>query len=67
LERLQVVGCQRDKAGDRKLHFDQYCLLLLVATNLLDLPAWIIAWVYPGKVSNTQCVTFDLSQHSIII
>lgn len=30
LERLHDVGCQRDKAGNRKLHFDQYCLLMLV-------------------------------------
>ncbi len=30
LERLHEVGCQRDKAGNRKLHFDQYCLLLLL-------------------------------------
>jgi hypothetical protein len=29
-ERLHEVGCQRDKAGHRKLHFDQYCLLILV-------------------------------------
>jgi len=31
LERLRDVGCQRDKAGNRRLHFDQYCLLLLLA------------------------------------
>ncbi len=24
------VGCQRDKAGNRTLHFDQYCLLVLL-------------------------------------
>jgi IS4 transposase len=24
------VGCQRDKAGNRKLHYDQYCLLVLL-------------------------------------
>ena len=27
---LHEVGCGRDKAGNRQLHFDQYCLLLLV-------------------------------------
>jgi hypothetical protein len=27
---LHEVGCQRDKAGNRRLHFDQYCLLLLL-------------------------------------
>lgn len=27
---LHEVGCQRDKAGNRHLHFDQYCLLLLL-------------------------------------
>jgi len=31
LERLHEVGCQRDKAGNRTLHFDQYCLLLLLS------------------------------------
>jgi len=24
-ERLHEVGCQRDKAGNRRLHMDQYC------------------------------------------
>ena len=24
LERLHEVGCERDKAGNRELHFDQY-------------------------------------------
>ena len=30
LARLHDVGCQRDKAGNRKLHFDQYCMLVLL-------------------------------------
>lgn len=30
LERLHEVGCQRDKAGNRTLHYDQYCLLILL-------------------------------------
>jgi hypothetical protein len=30
LENLHEVGCQRDKAGNRELHFDQYCLLILL-------------------------------------
>jgi len=30
LERLHDAGCERDKAGNRKLHFDQYCLLVLL-------------------------------------
>jgi Transposase DDE domain len=30
LARLHDVGCQRDKAGNRTLHFDQYCLLVLL-------------------------------------
>jgi len=29
-EPLHTVGCQRDKAGNRQLHYDQYCLLLLL-------------------------------------
>jgi hypothetical protein len=30
LDQLHEVGCQRDKAGNRKLHYDQYCLLILL-------------------------------------
>jgi len=30
LERLHDVGCERDRAGNRQLHFDQYCLLILL-------------------------------------
>jgi hypothetical protein len=30
LERLHEDGCGRDKAGNRELHFDQYCLLILL-------------------------------------
>lgn len=30
LARLHDEACQRDKAGNRELHFDQYCLLILL-------------------------------------
>jgi hypothetical protein len=30
LERLHDVGCQRDGAGNRSLHFDHYCMLILL-------------------------------------
>ncbi len=30
LERLHDEGCQRDTAGNRELHFDQYCMLILL-------------------------------------
>lgn len=30
LERLHAVGCERDQAGNRELHYDQLCLLLLL-------------------------------------
>jgi hypothetical protein len=30
LERLHEVGCKRDVAGNRSLHFDQYCMLILL-------------------------------------
>ena len=29
-ERLHKVGCERDKAGNRQLHMDQYCALVLL-------------------------------------
>jgi hypothetical protein len=31
LARLHDLGCARDRAGNRQLHFDQYCLLVLLA------------------------------------
>ena len=30
LEQLHEVGCERDRAGNRTLHFDQYCMLILL-------------------------------------
>jgi len=30
LERLHGVGCERDRAGNRTLHYDQYCMLILL-------------------------------------
>jgi DDE family transposase len=30
LERLHADACARDKAGNRELHYDQYCLLILL-------------------------------------
>ena len=30
LKRLHMDGCDRDSAGNRKLHYDQYCMLLLL-------------------------------------
>jgi Transposase DDE domain len=30
LERLHEVGCARDRAGNRSLHMDQYCMLMLL-------------------------------------
>ena len=31
LERWHEDGCERDKAGNRTLHFDPYCLLVLLS------------------------------------
>jgi hypothetical protein len=31
LRKLRDVGCERDRAGNRKLHFDEYCGLVLMA------------------------------------
>jgi Transposase DDE domain len=33
LGRLHDVGCTRDRAGNRKLHYDQYCLLILLSLS----------------------------------
>lgn len=32
LDRLREVGCERDIAGNRRLHFDEYCKLVLLYT-----------------------------------
>jgi hypothetical protein len=31
LDELHEVGCGRDRAGNRRLHYDQYCLLVLLS------------------------------------
>ena len=30
LQRLHDDGCERDRAGNRQLHYDQYCMLMLL-------------------------------------
>ncbi len=30
LQRLHDDGCDRDTAGNRNLHYDQYCMLILL-------------------------------------
>ncbi|MDA1229457.1 MAG: hypothetical protein O2856_01660 [Planctomycetota bacterium] len=30
LEKLPDVGCERDRSGNRTLHMDEYCLLVLL-------------------------------------
>lgn len=30
LQQLLDVGCERDRAGNRSLHMDQYCMLILL-------------------------------------
>ncbi|NOZ41289.1 MAG: hypothetical protein GXP24_13840 [Planctomycetes bacterium] len=30
LKRLHQDGCERDRAGNRQLHYDQYCMLMLL-------------------------------------
>ena len=30
LDRLHKVGCERDRASNRSLHYDQYCMLILL-------------------------------------
>ncbi len=30
-DRLHDIGCRRDRAGNRKLHFDHYCALILLS------------------------------------
>jgi hypothetical protein len=31
LRRLHAIGCARDRAGNRRLHYDEYCLLILLS------------------------------------
>ena len=30
LQQLHDIGCERDRAGNRSLHMDQYCMLILL-------------------------------------
>jgi hypothetical protein len=34
LQRLHDDACQRDKAGNRELHFDQHCMLILLLCSI---------------------------------
>jgi len=34
LQRLHEVGCERDKAGNRDLHYDELCLFLLLGCSI---------------------------------
>jgi hypothetical protein len=34
LKRLHDVGCERDSAHNRKLHYDQYCMLILLSFSI---------------------------------
>ena len=51
-ERLHDVGCQRDKAGNRQLHMDQYCALVLLALGLVGL---VGARVAAGPPARRRC------------
>ncbi len=42
-ERLHEVGCGRDTAGNRDLHFDEYCCLVMVMVMVLSASAPLCA------------------------
>lgn len=50
LERLHRVGTERDSAGNRKLHMDEYCLLVLM---------WLYNPVVDSLRGLQQCSEFD--------
>ena len=50
LERLHDVGTERDVAGNRKLHMDEYCLLVLM---------WLYNPVVDSLRGLQQCSEFD--------
>ncbi len=67
--RLHEVGCDRDAAGNRDLHFDEYCCLVLLfffnpivgsvhalsqASALMDLPKDCVRWVKSGTDGLTR-------------
>ena len=39
-EELHDVGCQRDRAGNRSLFYDQYCLIVLLYLFNPPVPRW---------------------------
>ena len=45
LKRLHEVGTERDTAGNRDLHMDQYCTLILIwlFSPIVDSPTWCSA------------------------
>ena len=56
LERLHEEGCERDTAGNRQLHFDQYCMLILlylfnpiVVASALVIGGVLILWAERRK------------------
>lgn len=53
LERLRDVGCERDKAGNRDLHFDQYCLLILAVEKTTSVRCWNASWSRTASTSWT--------------
>ena len=35
LQELHDVGCERDRAGNRSLHMDQYCTMILLYLSVV--------------------------------
>ena len=57
-EPLHKIGCQRDKAGNRQLHYDEYCsLLLLFLFMLLKVAVWKVIF-YNKPVFSTSKLFF---------
>src|SRR5712692_3813122 len=52
LARLHDAGCARDKASNRKLHFDQYCAFILLA---LFNPLAQVAHIIVNKRCTARC------------
>jgi hypothetical protein len=65
LDELHEVGCQRDKAGNRRLHYDQYCLLVLLCLfspaggPVSDWYVWHLAGRPPVRSGYTPSITHE--------
>ena len=66
LKGLHAVGCARDRAGNRRLHYDHYCLLLLLALFTLAGGIYLEGNLHDSVLTNTLLLAIGTVLASII-